>query len=318
MTRFLLYSFFCLAVFAAGSLPHTAQARSEGIAVVVNEDAITDSDLNDRLKLVIVSSGLPDNQDTRLKLVPQVVASLIDEQIMLQEARRLDISVSQEEINQGFATIAAQNNVEPAKFKSMLQNSGINTATMENQIESQISWSKVIQQKLRPQLIISEKDVDDVIERLHRDKGKSEFLLAEIFLPVDDPKEEGDARQLADRLAGQIKSGKAPFFRVAQQFSKAAGAARGGDMGWIQQGQLPDELDATLQTLSKNEVSAPVRSLSGYHILYVRDKRLISEDTIPPREEIFNDLGIKRLERMQRRYMMDLKSQAFIENRARS
>lgn len=294
------------------------QAYSEGIAIVVNDDAISISDLNDRLKLVIASSGLPDTKDTKSKLIPQVSASLIDEQIKIQEARRLEINVSQEEVQQGFATIAKQNNVEPEKFRSMLRQSGINVTTMEHQIESQIGWSKVIQQQLRPQVIISEKDVDDVIERLQKDKGKNEYLLAEISLPVEDPKEESNTRQLASRLSDQIKSGKAPFFRVAQQFSKTAGAAQGGNLGWVQQGQLPEKLDEALLLLQPGEVSAPIRSLLGYHVLFLREKRAISDETIPSREQVYSDIGIKRLERLQKRHIINLKSQAFIENRVES
>ena len=84
--------------------PHAADAaRSEVIVMVVNEDAITRSDLNDRMNLIMASSGLRPTPDTVAKLTPQIVNALVDEQIRLQEARRLDLEVSQAEINEGFA-----------------------------------------------------------------------------------------------------------------------------------------------------------------------------------------------------------------------
>lgn len=112
MRRYLLIAFSLLAAF----LSAPAQAQVEGIAAVVNEDAITMSDVEDRMRLIIASSGLPNTPEIKNKLSGQVVGSLIEEQIKIQEGRRLEIDVTQDEINQGFATIAQQNNIPVDKF----------------------------------------------------------------------------------------------------------------------------------------------------------------------------------------------------------
>lgn len=311
MRILLLLLVFC---FMVGPVP-PVQARTETIAMIVNDDAVSMSDVNDRMKLIMVSSGLPNTQEIRAKVMPQVINSLVDEQLKLQEAARLGIEITQEEIDQGFLAIAAQNDQPPERFKTLLGQSGINVSTMERQIMSQVAWSQVIQSQMRPKVIISDKDIDDAIKRLVANEGTQEYLVAEIFLPVDDPKSENDTRQLAGRLVQEVKGGKAPFFKVAQQFSKAAGATQGGDLGWVQKGQLPEELDVVLQSMKKEQISQPVRSPGGYHILYLRDFRLISSKELPPREQIMSNLGIRRLDLMQRRYLMDLKAAAFIENR---
>ncbi len=295
--------------------PQICAARTERIAVVVNEEAISISDVSDRMKLIVSSSNLPNSEEIRTKLTPQVIASLVDERIKMQEAGRLGITVDKIEIDQGFADLAGQNNLSAERFAGMLRGGGINILTIERQIESQIAWSKVIQQRLRPQVQVSDTDIDDVLERLRSSIGKAEYLLAEIYLPVEEPGRENDTKQLAERLVRQIKSGQAPFFKIAQQFSKAAGATQGGNLGWIQQGQLPEELDVTLPSMRKDEVSRVIRSLTGYHILYLRGKRTITEETIPTREQITNNLGVERLERLQRRHLLDLKAAAFIESR---
>lgn len=312
----LILLFLTLFAFAA---PAAAQAaHTETIAAVVNSDAISMSDLADRIKLMTVSSGLPDTPDIRSKIAPQAISSLIEEQIMLQEADHQKIDVSKEEVDQGFATIAQQNNMDLDQFRKLVAASGMNPATMEHQIRSQIAWSKVVQKELRPKVIISDADIDGFISRVRANIGKNEYLAAEIFLPVENPGEDSDAHQLASRLVSEIRSGKAPFFKLAQQFSKAAGAAQGGDLGWVQQGQLAEELDAALGNLQKNQVSDPVRTLNGYHILLLRDQRAISEQTVPTRDQAMTALGIERLERMQRRYLLDLKTSAFVENRVGS
>ena len=290
-------------------------ARQESIAVVVNEDAITMSDVNDRMGLIIASAGLRNTKDTRDKLLPQIIGSLVDEQIRMQEARRLDLNVSQAEIDKGFATIAQQNNLPPDQFRTMIKKGGVSVDTMEDQIRSQIAWSKVVQARLRPQVVVSDNDIDNHLQRLANNAGKPEYLVAEIFLPIDNPKEVTQTQQLAQKLVSEIRGGKAPFSKVAQQFSKSAGAPQGGDLGWIGQGQLQKEVDAALPTIAKGQVSNPIRTTTGFHIVTVRDERIVSAETLPSREQIMGALGLQRLERLQRRYLLDLKSAAFIENR---
>ncbi|MEM7618584.1 MAG: peptidylprolyl isomerase [Pseudomonadota bacterium] len=299
-------------------LPIFAHAKSEKIAAVVNQDVISRSDVNDRMKLIIVSSGLANNPEIRARLSQQVISSLIDEQIKIQEAQRLELEISQEEIDSGFATIASQNNYKPEEFEQALKQSGINRATMDRQITSQILWGKVVQAEVRPDIVVSDRDIDAAIERKKADKGKREFLIAEIFLPIENPNQANDIKQLANRLVGQIESGQARFFKVAQEFSKAAGASNGGDLGWVQQGQMAPEVDQAVRQLNKDQVSAPIRSNNGYHILFLRDSRQITEETIPDREEMMRIIGTQRLERAQRRYLKDLEAAAFIENRVGS
>lgn len=290
-------------------------ARSESIAVVVNEDAITMSDVQDRMGLIIASAGLRNTKDIRGKLMPQVIGSLVDEVVRMQEARRLDLSVSQAEIDQGFATIAQQNNMEANQFRSMIERGGVDVGTMESQIRAQVAWSKVVQAKLRPQVIVTDSDIDNHLERLVSNTGKPEYLLSEIYLPIENPKEAAQTQQLAQKLVQEIRSGEAPFFKVAQQFSKSAGAPQGGDLGWVGQGQLQQEVDAMLPRIAVGQVSDPIRTSTGFHIVNVREQRSVTPENLPTREQVMTQLGLQRLERLQHRYLLDLKSAAFIENR---
>lgn len=204
-------------------------SRTETIAAVVNEEAVSKSDLAARLKMVIASSGLPDNNEIRDRLMPQIMGVLIDESLKLQEAYRLEIEVPPEEIVKGFAAIAGQNNFTADKFRAVLKKEGVPVKTLEDQIRSQIAWSIVVQKKLRPKISIADNEVDSVMERLEASKGKSEYRVSEIFLPVETPAEESDIKKLADKLTRQLIDGKVPFQRLAGQFSQAAGASKGAD-----------------------------------------------------------------------------------------
>lgn len=290
-------------------------ARTESIAAIVNEDAVSESELMDRLRLVISSSGMPDNREMRERMAPQILNYLIEEKLKLQEAHKEKIAVLPEEIARGFAAIAGQNDFTPEQFREMLGRSGVSVRSLEDQIRAQLAWSKLVQTRLRPQVLVADNEVDAVIARMQASEGKAEYRAYEIFLPVENPSEEQDVKALAGRLTREIAERKAPFQRLAAQFSKAPGATSGGDMGWIQEGQLSEELDGTLSGLEKGATSAPVRTASGYHILLLRDKRVLTPENIPSRDQIMEKLGSEKLDRLQRSYLLDLKTDAFIERR---
>jgi peptidyl-prolyl cis-trans isomerase SurA len=291
-------------------------ARStEGIAAVVNDDIISMSDLTARLQLALVSSGLPNTQETRQRLTPQVLRSLVDERLQLQEATRANVSVTDKEINEAFGKVAEQNRMQRDQLEKMLASQGVPRSTLESQIRSTIAWGKLVQRRLRPSIEIGQEEVDQVIQRIQANAGKPEYLAAEIFLAVDAPEREDDVRRLADRLYEQIGQG-ANFTAVARQFSQSAGAAAGGDLGWVQQAQLPEELDSTLRQLRPGQASRPIRSITGYHILMLRDERAVAAaNSLPPREQIMNSLGQERLDMLQRRLLRDLRRSAFVDLR---
>lgn len=299
-------------VAAAGATDRPAMS----IAAVVNEDAISEADVGDRLRLVLVSSGLPDNKEMRQKAVGQVLDGLIDEQIKMQEAARHDLKVTQEEVENGIQTIAQRNGLTIEQFSMAMQQQGIPRTSIERQIKAQIAWTKVVQNIVRNQVSVSQNDTAALKERLRENIGKTEYLTSEIFLPVEKDEDEAEVRQLANKLVSEISAQKAPFEAVAAQVSRAPGGAeKGGDIGWVQEGQLPDTLDAQITTLEKGQLSQPIRGVDGYHILMLRDKRTFTDESIPSDEELTNMIGFERLDRAQQRYLSDLKAAAFIERR---
>ena len=291
------------------------EAATQEIVAVVNDDAISDSDLNKRLRLIMASSGLPNTKEIRQKLTQQVLSGLINEQLMLQEAVKFNIEIKEEEIDAGVAQIAQQNKLKVGQFTAMLKKSGIDISTMRQQVKAQVAWGKVVKARLRSRITISERDIDDALERIKSKIGTTEYLAAEIFLPIEDPKKEGQVRKLANDLVYEIKSGKASFFKLAQQFSQAAGSMNGGDKGWVNEAQFSEDLLKALKSVKKNQVSKPVKTLDGYHILFLRDKRTLTEETVPSREQIEYSIGSDRLDKLQRRHLMDLRLASFVDIR---
>jgi peptidyl-prolyl cis-trans isomerase SurA len=273
MVRVLLF----VAAFVMAAAPVAAQRGGqvlERAAAVVNDEAISLTDLQSREKLILLSTGLPDTPETRERIRPQVIRGLVDEALQRQEARRANLVVSAEDVQRGVASIAGQNRMSIDQLRRMLDQNGIPLSTMENQVRANIAWLRLVQRRFGPASQVGEEDVDAALRQLEENVGKPEYLVAEIYLSVDRPEQEGEVRALADRLYEQMRQGSASFPQVARQFSQSAGAAGGGDLGWIQQGQLAQELDEVLATIQPGQVSRPTRSAGGWHILFLRDRRI--------------------------------------------
>lgn len=297
------------------SSPQAFAQRLMGIAAVVNDEAISMVDVEDRIKLVLASSGLQDGKEIRTKIIPQILDSLIDEQIKLQEAKRYNLIASEEDVAEGLATVAKQNNYTPEQFLEAMKKSGVSKNTLLRQIRAQLGWNNVVKEKLRREVEVSETDVELRLQQLKGKVGQTEYLVSEIFLPIDDAKRGAEVLQFSQRMAGELQAKKAPFGPVAAQFSKAAGAEKGGMLGWLSQGDLEPDLDKVLVTLEEGQVSNPIKTPAGIYIIMLSKKRTITEDSIPTREDLTNSIGFERLDRVQQRTLFDLKSAAFIDRR---
>lgn len=298
------------------AFPSTGQAsESFDIAATVNKSAISESDVNDRLKLIFASSGMPKNKQDRDRARTQALNVLIEEELKIQEAERQNLNVTDEEIDQGFASLAQQNNMSPEEFSAVLQKQGIPKTTLLHQIKSQVAWVKIVKNVLRPKIDVSENDVNAKMDRMKDNIGATEYNASEIFLPVSNPQDEEKTKRLALKIISEINAGRAPFELAASQFSQSESAGRGGSLGWVKEEDLPKELGLVLKSLDQGQISTPVRGMAGYHILTLKEIRTASTETIPSEDEVLNSIGLERLERLSQRYLSDIKSAAFIDRR---
>ena len=242
------------------------------IAAVVNDEMISAYDLNMRLGLIILLSGLPNTGEVRQRIAPQILQTLIDEEIKRQEVSRLEIPINESEIERALQRLERVNGLEKGSLDKFLSSRRIDKSTLIDQIESQIGWRKLISGRFARTIQISDEEIDEVLAEIEKNKGKPEFLVAEIFLPVDRPDKEPEALKLANRLIQQARAG-ANFQALAQNFSKSPTAERGGVIGWSRLGQLGGELDKALARLQLDEISPPIRTEDGYYILFLKDRR---------------------------------------------
>lgn len=258
---------------AAGLAARPAQAQvTNRIVAYVNDDVITQGDINLRL------SGLLQDEDPASLTREQaedmrraLIQRLIEERLVLQEGKRTGLKVEHEEVAQRVQEI--QKRLQgPENFQEMLRQAGLN----EEQLKA----------KLREQLLI-QKTIDTLVRaKIHMTPAE----LAKVELPPPKPAENGDAvhayhllirvtpecsleraRARAAELHAGLQRGS-DFSEMARRFSEGPHAAAGGDMGWVRPGELLPELDAVLFTLEPGQLSDPIPTDIGVHLVKVVER----------------------------------------------
>lgn len=267
---------------AAMTVATTAKSQSvQRIAAIVNDELITAYDLESRIRLVIFSTRLPNTVDTRRRISSQVLRTLIDERLQMQEAKRRNISVSRRDLQRAKETIEKQNRLPKGGLEQVMKQNGIPLESINEQLRTGIAWSKLIGRRLRPRITIGEDEIDESLERIRFRQGQAEYRLSEILLTVDSPDQEANIRRTAERITDQVKKG-ARFNAIARQFSQSATAAVGGDLGWQHESELDDTLRQVVGKMGKGSMTSPIKTVAGYRILLLRDVRKIAQSEAKP------------------------------------
>ena len=262
------------------SAAETAAPRglSESVAAIVNDEIISTYDLAQRMRLLIITSGIRPSQENLPQFQQQALISLIDEHLQLHELKRvqreqkIDIIATDDEVKEELAAMASQNNMSADQFLGALKSQGIGPETLYQQIRAEMSWQRWIQGRYGSRLRIGEDQIKATEARLAAAASKPQYQISEVLIDANRVGGMQQAVQGAQQLISQMQQG-APFPAVARQFSAAPTAAAGGDAGWVSPGEMPPEVDAVLDNLRPGQLSAPIPVKDGVYIIYLRNKR---------------------------------------------
>ncbi len=245
---------------------------SNGVAAVINDQIVSEYDLQQRISLVLSTSGMPPSGANVKRMRSQVLEQLKTEKLELEEAQRKNITVSPTEVDKEIDGILKDNGLTMDQLKTILGRSNVAMETLRAQIAVQLAWQKAIEDEYSDRINITPQDIDDELARAKEGADKPHYLVAEIFLAVENPDQDEKVHKSADDLVTQMQNG-APFQTIARQFSQSPSAAQGGDIGWVHDGQLTTELNEPLRKLAPGGVTPPIRSAGGYYILTLRQRQ---------------------------------------------
>jgi peptidyl-prolyl cis-trans isomerase SurA len=240
----------------------------------VNDETISDFELRQRVALYLAVNGIRQQltPEQKARIRSQILEVLEAEKLQLQEAQKKKITVSPLEVDKRINAMSQESNFTIAQLRENLKAAGASEEALRAQFTASIAWQKAVQDEYADRVNVTPEMIDAEMARYAEGANKPHYRVLEIFLPVDNPELDAKVKKDAEEVEAQLHQG-APFSMVARQFSQHPSAATGGDMGWINEGQLAPELNAALAKLEVGAVSDPIRSTGGYYILGLRERQ---------------------------------------------
>ena len=278
------------------ALPPQASAQQlvGRIVASVNDDAITDFDVDGRIRLIAASANTPVNAETQQRYGRIALRELVNDRLKAQEAERRGIAASDKEVGAAIQTIERNNKMEPGGLMKELTQKSVPIGSLIEQVKASILWRKVLRLRVLPQIRVATNEVDNALNRIREAGGGFIARVAEIVLPAGTPEDRREANVRAAAIRSQLAAG-AKFPDLARRYSRSPTAAVGGDMGEVQSGQLPPELNVALAALKPGQVSDPIYADSAVHILLLVGRQVVkagnSRDAVITLARLFLPVG---------------------------
>lgn len=247
------------------------------VIAVVNDEAITQHDLNEQRVAVLVqlreSKVTPPAPDV---LERQLLERMITERSLLQFAKETGVRIDDTTVERAFLRVAQDNKVTPEEFRKVLDREGITFAKYREDIRRELTLARLREREVEARVNVTDAELDSFIASTAlRESGDVEYLLSHILVTVPEqasPEQVEQRRRRAEDALAQIRSG-ADFAQVAASSSDAADALQGASLGWRNAARLPTVFADLVRGMKKGDVSAVVRSPAGFHVMQLADQR---------------------------------------------
>ncbi|MCG8554100.1 MAG: SurA N-terminal domain-containing protein [Proteobacteria bacterium] len=289
----------------------------ERVVAVVNEDAVLLSELRTKAAPFTAEAMKAATEVERMAQIDRIYKGLldrlVDERLMEQTARDMRVNVTAEEVGRAITTMREQNSLAEDAFWKAVRGTGMSKHQYKNDVRRQLMRLKVINQRVRGKINVSEAAVRERYDtQLRAARRTLRFHAKHVFFAVPDHATAtvvAATKRRAENVRATID---------AAGFDAAVKRHGGGDLGWLSQGDLPDTLEEALLTLEPGQISPVVRGPSGLHIFLLRERQRGSE-ALPPFEQarvpIQRELLETAMARQERAFVEEMRRKAVIEIR---
>ena len=260
------------------SLQASAQIKVlDKIVAIVDDDVVLKSELDQRMDAIVAQLTQSGTQMPPEKILEQqVLERLISERLQLTMGYDSGVRISDEELNQAIARVAASNKISVAQYIEQVALQGSSISAMRGEIRNELTIMRVQQGKVMRRIRISEQELDNFLKSEEgRFVTSPDVNIGQILLSISSDSNRKSIDQVvgrADLLFNQIDQG-ADFRAIAIANSADQSALQGGDLGWRKMAQLPGVFIDAVEKLDIGEVSQPIRSAAGYHLIKLYERR---------------------------------------------
>jgi peptidyl-prolyl cis-trans isomerase SurA len=279
-------AFFCFNAAAATLLSTAALAQTrdigvhgellDRIAAIVNDGLVLKSELDAQMDAV--TKRLQEQKvelPSQSILKQQVLDRLILQEIQAQHAKRVGLTVSDEQLNSALQEIASRNKIPFDQLPTALSAQGVDYKTYRESMRKELTLSTLRQRDVISHINVSPRELDQFIARQQTAAANDEFNVSHILLSLPEaatPQQLEDITHKARDLAARAAKGE-DFGQLAIANSNSQTALDGGALGWRKGTQLPEFILALVTKMKPGEVSEPVRTPSGFHIVKLNERR---------------------------------------------
>ncbi|MBW1755838.1 MAG: SurA N-terminal domain-containing protein [Deltaproteobacteria bacterium] len=285
----------------------------ERVVATVNNEAIFLSDLRKRAVPFLPQIAEASTETERMSLLKELyedlLTFLVDEQLIRQLAGSSGIRVTDADVDSAVENLRLQNNMTEEEFQKALESQGLSQTQYRRDLKRQLIRLKVMNERVRSRVNVTEEEVRARYEQRARAQGSElRFEVSHVVVPV---------AQGASAIQVAAKRQEAETLRASltpENFNARAPQLGGGDLGWLTQGDLPEELERALLPLSAGEISSPVRGSSGFHIFFLQDRQVGAG--FPSYEEMKQELSREMMDaammRQEKIFLEEMRRKAVI------
>ncbi len=282
MRRFLTITLFAVLCASQGALAQTRDIGSKGdlldrIAVVVNDGVVLQSQID--AQVTAITRRLRE-QGTALPapsvLRQQITERLVLQEIQLQRATKIGLRVTDEALNNAIREVAQQNKIEFSELPTALAREGIVYAEYREQMRREMTLSMLRQRDVYARIYVSPREIDAFLSHQSTDKtGEGSYNVSHILLALPEAASPGQLEQV-EKKASEIHERAAKgedFGQLAVSYSQAQTALDRGQLGWRKGNELPTFMAEVVAKMQPGDVSMPIRTPSGFHIIRLNEAK---------------------------------------------
>ncbi len=304
----------------AGCRVDTVEAAEvvERILAVVNDEIITEQDLQLMMAPVVSQYRTTytgtEFEDKIKEARRDFLQKIIEDRLVLSEAKKKQVVIADAEVDEMMTDVR---NKFPSRevFLKAIEDQGLTEKKLWNRFRDQLMTQRLVAYEVKSRVSVSPGEISQYYKNHSEEFSQGERIKLRQILVREGARSEEDAKAFADSLAAQLNEGKS-FEELAKAYSEGSEAKEGGDMGWVEKGQLLGDIDRAVFSLNQGEHTEPIKSSLGFHLFQVVEKQTASlKPLTETREDIQDKLFKQKLKWRLDSWIESLKKSAYISIR---
>lgn len=286
---------------------------ADRIVAIVNDEAITEADVTGHVEVLNPQDLHGTSAPSAASMRDAVLQQLIEQRLLLQEAKRQGMTVTNEEVDAELEDVRRRFHSDE-EFEQSLTDAGLSRERFKEQIRERLLVRHAVDAKVRAAITVSPQEVASEFAAHPVPANSGDRVhVRDLLIRIGERHTEVQARALIENLARRLARGE-EFAALAKRHSEDASADDGGDMGWISPGTMMPELEVALAALQAGQISPPVKTSLGYHLLKVEERAPAGQqDSVKANAGVYQAIYQRKFRETMRRWLDELKRQAYIE-----